>query len=556
MPANDNRWTTTSPASVQYQTVMNIDTTVQYTAATSWKALTYYNLYRFLIAFLFVALYWIGQLPQPLGMYDRTTFTVASHIYLIISIAAQFLVRLRKPPFAIQVLGQVLLDILLISAFIYSSAGLNSGFGMLMVITIAGGSILIPGRIGFFFAAIATIAVLGQEVYFQLILDRPSPNYIHAGFLGITYFITAYISHALARKVEISEALAEQRAIDLENMGRLNEHIVQRLQSGVIVLDDKLHIRLFNESARNLLGIAENQRHIQLDNIAPALTEPLRNWLIGNGAGTFIIKSPAGNLDIQISLSKLSLENKTEILVFVDDVSRLRQQAQLLKLASLGRLTASIAHEIRNPLGAISHAGQLLSESEVMNKEDRRLTEIINEQSVRVNSIVENVMRISRRERPVPAQINLSQWLAKFMEELKTRYQLNDDDLKYVTVSENILANMDASQFYQVMWNICENGMRYSRGKPLLEVRCNIQTDAQRPFVDIVDKGTGIAPGIADQLFEPFVTTEAKGTGLGLFIARELCEANQATLNLYSNTVNGCIFRIYFSRPDRRQEIS
>jgi two-component system, NtrC family, sensor histidine kinase PilS len=265
---------------------MNIRATSDYSAATSWKALTYYNLYRFLIAFLFVALYWIGQLPEPLGLYDPNTFAVASHIFLFISILAHFFIRLRSPPFFYQVTALVIVDILLIAAFIYSSAGLNSGFGMLMVIAIAGGSILIPGRIGFFFAAIATIVVLGHEVYFQLAMYRPSPNYIHAGFLGITYFVTAFIGHALARKVELSEALASQRAVDLENMARLNQHIVQRLQSGIIVLDDRFQIRLFNESARNLLGVKDDYSSTQIDTLAPALSDAVQDWLAGNGVGS------------------------------------------------------------------------------------------------------------------------------------------------------------------------------------------------------------------------------------------------------------------------------
>ncbi len=535
---------------------MNTAVIVNYSAATSWKALTYYNLYRFLIAFLFVALYWIGQLPEPLGQYDRNIFGIASHIFLFISVSAQFLIRLRRPPFVYQVTGQVLLDIVLISAFIYSSAGLNSGFGMLMVIAIAGGSILIPGRIGFFFAAIATLAVLGHEVYFQLAMDRPSPNYIHAGFLGVTYFVTAFIGHALARKVEISEALAEQRAVDLENLGKLNEHIVQRLQSGIIVLDDKLNIRLSNESASNLLGVKINIVFNELGKIYPGLIAPIKDWINGAGASTFVIKTGVTAVEIQVSLVKLRMDNTSEILIFLDDVSKMRQQAQQLKLASLGRLTASIAHEVRNPLGAISHAAQLLNESEILDQEEKKLTAIITEQSVRVNSIIENVLSISRRERSVPSAINLNTWLKDFSEELKTRFSLAKEDIEFRFARENIYANMDPDQLYQVMWNVCENGVRYSHNKPVLTISCEMNHESRRPYLDIIDYGSGIDSRIVDRLFEPFTTTEIKGTGLGLFIARELCEANQATLQLYANTGNGCIFRIYFSRPDRRQVMS
>jgi two-component system sensor histidine kinase PilS (NtrC family) len=322
------------------------------------------------------------------------------------------------------------------------------------------------------------------------------------------------------------------------------------------VIDDKSRIRLINESAKNLMGITRNIYNTELEKLDSGLMSSVADWADGKGRGTFIFKPVKGEADVQVSLSRLNLENRTEVLIFLDDVSKLRQQAQQLKLASLGRLTASIAHEVRNPLGAISHAGQLLSESAVLNDEDRRLTAIITEQSVRVNSIIENVMRISRRDRPVPAAINLQQWLGKFVEELRSRYRLTEGDLEFNMTGDNILANMDPGQLYQVMWNICENGIRYSRARPLLVIRCAVQQESQRPFVDIIDSGTGIAADIAEQLFEPFVTTEAKGTGLGLFIARELCEANQATLNLYANSDQGCCFRINFSHPDRRQGLT
>jgi len=535
---------------------MVLRTSVNYPDTTSWQALTWYNLYRFLIAFLFVSMYWIGQLPEPLGIYDRNVFALASHLLLFVSIAALFFIKIRQPPFFYQVTGHVLLDIVLIAAFIYSSAGLNSGFGMLMVIAIAGGSILIAGRIGFFFAAMATITVLGHEVYLEFSPNRPAPNYTHAAFLGITYFLTAMISHALAKRVELSEALAEQRAVDLKNLGRLNEYIVQRLQSGILVLDDDLHIRLSNESAKNLLTVTEDLQHRDLEGIAPALAHAVRKWVEGNSAGMSTIKPVSSGVDVQVSLSRLNLGDRTEILVFLDDVSRLRQQAQQLKLASLGRLTASIAHEVRNPLGAISHAGQLLSESELLKEEDRRLTAIINEQSGRINSIIESVMRISRRERPIPAAVNLYQWLEKFLEEFRSRHQLDKSAILFEMLSRDIHANMDPGQLQQVMWNICENGIRYSKGHPLLEIRCGIQAESGRPFIDIIDHGNGMASEIADHLFEPFITSEARGTGLGLFIARELCEVNQATLDLYSNTVKGCCFRINFSHPDRKQVIA
>ena len=297
----------------------------------SWKALAYFDLYRFLVAFLFLALVWIGQLPEPLGIYDKALFSISVHFYFLFSLAALFLTHIQKPRYMLQVAGQVFVDIIMITLFMYASAGLNSGFGMLLVIVIAGGSLLTSGRIAILFAAFAAISVLGHEVYIQLFRVYPPPNYIHAGFLGITFFITAFVSHVLAAKVQESEALAEQRAVELEKLFQLNEHIVQRLYSGIIVIDKEFKIRLFNESARHLLGFKENIYGEGIASISPELFDNVNRWRNDEGKQVVIIRPETGGGEIQASFIHLHLDRKFELLIFLDDVVQIRQRAQQMK---------------------------------------------------------------------------------------------------------------------------------------------------------------------------------------------------------------------------------
>ena len=231
----------------------------------------------------------------------------------------------------------------------------------------------------------------------------------------------------------------------------------------------------------------------------------------------------------------------------------MQQRAQQIKLASLGRLTASIAHEVRNPLGAISHAGQLLSESELLTMEDKRLTRIITEHSRRVNRIIENVLSLSRREAAIPETIELRGWLDRFIEEFTARNQLSHAAVQVVMQTDNLMALFDPGQLHQIMWNLCENALRYSKRNPLLEFHCGIRSETGRSYIDVIDHGRGIPGEMVEQLFEPFFTTEAKGSGLGLYIARELCEANRASLNLHANRPGGCTFRINFAYADDGQ---
>lgn len=523
---------------------------------TSWKALSYFNFYRFLIAFLFISLYWASQLPPPLGSYDRILFAVSAHIYLAVSIIILFFIQLKRPRFRMQVATQVLFDIVMITILLHASAGLNSGFGMLLIIAVAGGSILSPGRLGILFAAAATLSVLTHEVYAQLLQIFPEPNYTHAGILGLTFFVTAFICQELSNRVVESRALAERQAADIENLSLLNDNIVQRMQSGILVIDDDFNVRLINNAARTLLGLKLADEIKTIRDISPLLQSCVADWLQGRGERTTIIRPEAGHPGIQASFSRLSIEGKFQLLIFLEDMALLRQRAQQMKLASLGRLTASIAHEVRNPLGAISHAGQLLDESETLSRQDKRLTSIIQEHSRRVNRIIENIMGISRRDRAAPVKTELSQWLDDLVSEFEMTNKLDDGAIKLNLSRAGVYAHIDTDLISQVVWNLLENGLRHGKGSSPLEIECKVLEDTGRPCIDVIDHGSGIADDDLDRLFEPFFTTSPEGTGLGLYIARELCEANQASLVLHKNSEQGCCFRIILPHPEKQHSIA
>jgi two-component system sensor histidine kinase PilS (NtrC family) len=523
---------------------------------TNWRALRWFDVYRLLVAALFASLYWIGQLPEPLGIYDQRLFAVAVNAYLAAALFAFVPLAYRLPRFRLQVAGLVLADIVAITILMYASDGLSSGFGMLHVIVVAGGALLVPGRIGILFAALAAIAVLGHEVYLHLNRFYPQPNFTHAGFLGMTFFATAVICNALAARVQASEALAAQRGLDLQHLARLNEHIVQQLQGGVLVLDSTLRINLINEAGRHLLGAPADCSGHPVEELSPALGQAVRDWIAAAPEPAAIVPAGPHGAELQVSVTRMRSGEREDLLIFLEDAAALRQRAQQLKLASLGRLTASIAHEVRNPLGAISHASQLLAESVPEGGRERRLTTIIEENSRRVNGMIESVLSISRRSRAQPQAIALDEQLLRFAEEFRLRNELADGDVRIETAAAATAATMDPDQLFQVLWNLCENGLRYSRRAPLLVLRCGTLAGSPRPFIEVIDNGPGVPVESREQLFEPFFTTEPRGTGLGLYIARELCEANQAALQLAWTGAAGTCFRVTFPPPGRQHAVA
>lgn len=520
-------------------------------ANTSWLALRYFNLYRAILAGLLTVLVIAGALPRPLAAYDRPSFAIAVFAYLLGTILLQVALERRSGGHLAQTYAHVGLDVAVISVLMHASGGVASGLGMLLVVTIAGGSILAPGRHALTFAAIASIAVLGEQFYALLIAPQGAVNYTQAGLLGLAFFATALFAYVFARRLRESEALARQRAVAIASLERLNEHVVQRMRSGIIALDDAGRVRLMNASAARLVGVKDRAEGRPLAAVAPALDQRYGEW---RASGRNYGQPVRGQgMEVSVAFSRLGENPRDGTLVFLEDDAMLRQRAQQMKLASLGRLAASIAHEIRNPLGAISHAAQLLRESHGAESDDGRLTEIIRDHSQRMNTIVENVMRLARRDVPVPESFALKPWLEQFARELQARFALADDDIRCVVAPHDLTVRMDRSQLQQVLWNLCENALRYSRASPLIELRAALQDEFGRPCLDVIDRGPGMSAAVEQQIFEPFFTTEASGTGLGLHIASELCEANQAVLRLHSNSPHGCGFRIHFAHPARQQ---
>ena len=245
--------------------------------------------------------------------------------------------------------------------------------------------------------------------------------------------------------------------------------------------------------------------------------------------------------------TRLAPNDDTNVLIFLDDTSLLSRRAEELTLSSLGRLSASIAHEIRNPLAAIRYSAQLLAESPELNAEDKRLVDIINNHCTRANDVVENILQLSRRERSRPETIDLNAWVLAFVEDYKQSNDLGQDQLRAVTHNRTLEAMVDPQHLQQVVWNLVQNALRYGRqpNQPArVSVVARLAIDKGPPLLEVIDRGPGIPPKVAAQIFEPFYTTHEYGTGLGLYLAKQMSEASQASLEYVPVAGGGACFRI------------
>jgi len=397
----------------------------------------------------------------------------------------------------------------------------------------------------------------------QLSGDAPWTDYTTAGVLGIVLFVIPLSMWPIASRLRESEALVRRQEVDLANLAQLSQYIVQHLRESILVIDTEDRIRLINESAALILGDRAAYPGAMLGEASPRLLYLLETWRKNPDAppelmDTFMA-ADGGRL-VRPHFAPLGGTPPSPVLVFLEDTSLIEAKAQQSKLAALGRLSASIAHEIRNPVGAMSHAGQLLAESPELGSDDRRLTEIIRSNADRVSSIIDNVLQLSRREQTQLESLSLRSWLADFTREFCETMQWPAARLSVAGPKEDVEVRADPSQLRQVLWNLCDNAVKHGvKASPdgAVEIRYGRLVSTARPYLEVADRGPGVAAEDAERIFEPFFSGERRGTGLGLFLARELAQTSGATLLYEPRSGGGSVFRLVFvdtRRWDVRQQ--
>ena len=514
--------------------------------AEDWRAITSLNMYRSLISFGLVGVLLFGVAESMFDVELPDTFRITSLLYLAQCALGLIAALLRKPALRVQVVVACSVDIVVFTALTLASTGVSGGLGMLLITSVAAAGMLLPARMAALLAACAALGILGQETWRSVQLPAGQAEFVQAGILGAVFFITAGVAHWLALRVRESEALAAERASEVRDLAALNRHIIQQMEVGAVVVDNRRHVQLINDAAIRLLEL-EDRSHTgrALTKLSPALDSALSQWSAHNPAASEIIR--AGSHALLPVFSTLGASDQAGTLIFLEDALRQSEQAQQLKLISIGRLSASIAHEIRNPLGAISHAGQLLAESPSLGPDDSRMLAIIHRHTRRIDGIVNSVLGLSRRSQTSRRTLALSNWLDDAIDDYLT-YNDDSPDFDVDAFDPQLQIEFDPDHLRQVLFNLWDNAQSYARRDGVvLTIHLSGQCNRSNRFcLDIRDNGPGIDTAIFNQIMEPFFTTTREGTGLGLHIAAELCEANGAQLMPVAHSGGAC-FRIVFA---------
>jgi two-component system sensor histidine kinase PilS (NtrC family) len=533
------------------------DRTTDGRPALNWRVLAVLNLYRVLVPLVLGGLYLLGG-AKGIYLESQDVFFVSIAFYLCFGLLNVILVRRRLGGVNLQLALQASIDILILTLLLHTFGGAPSGLGLLFLLPVGGLAFLLGPRAAIFLAAVAALAILGDTIWQHVAGHLDSTSYATAGLLGIVLFALAAASSVAATRLRETDALVRQKDVDLANLADLSQYIVQHLRESILVVDAGDQIRLINESAAEILGDDHAVPGALVGEVAPRLLYSLTTWRRRereDSTPPSFVAADGARL-IQPHFAPLGGSAPGPTLIFMEDTSLLAERVQQGKLAALGRLSASIAHEIRNPVGAMSHAGQLLAESPNIGADERRLTDIIRNNSERVSTIINNVLQLSRRESTKPTRLNLGDWFEDFLAEFCETMQIQESQIGMREDSVGLEVRFDPSHLHQVVWNLSENSLKYgeSSGGISLEIRVGRLSPSNRPFLEVSDRGTGIEAVAADRIFEPFFTGRNGGTGLGLFIARELCQLNRAVLLYEPRMGGGSIFRIVFSDPQRWED--
>jgi two-component system sensor histidine kinase PilS (NtrC family) len=511
-------------------------------AEAPWRTLEYFASTRVIVASaLVLASAALGVRPSAAPGAAQWTL-IASLIYFGCGALFAGLALYVHRRFLAQVIGQLMLDLAAITALVVTGGGVASGWAILFLLPLAGASLLLPSLLVFFICAVAALALLIDAGLRALSPDASDSLLFQAGVYGAALFAVTALLRALSTRLATQERLARTRGRDLQNQLAINRLVIAQMEQGVIVVDRTTQVRANNRAARRMLGLEAQAQltGVRLSDLAEGqeLATAFLSWVEGGRsegmwsntiAPSGAEAAPAVESRLRARFARPASGTTDEFVIFMEDVRDVEDRAQQLKLAAMGRLTASIAHEIRNPLAAISHAGQLLAE-DAGDPMLKRLSSIVRENTHRLNRLVEDVLRVARREPPLGEELEIAEFVRNFLTEF-----MRDRGLAAATVlleaAPGLHVKFEQSHLRQVLYNLVDNALRYASGQPgSVRVLIELAPEGDRPQLWVFDDGPGVPFDARSALFEPFYTTRSQGTGLGLYLAREFCVTNRAEL--------------------------
>nr|WP_174506921.1 ATP-binding protein [Acinetobacter sp. Marseille-Q1620] len=512
------------------------------TLQTIYRLGTWYTVYRLIIAFSLIAIFFINYL-QNQNIYPQSSF----YFYILVIYAAIGIIQMllfRYVPHIIskQLIALFFIDVTYLSLLTYANTGPDLSIGLLFVITVLAANFLLKKNQALLVTLTAIISIIYQHFVSSLIEDHQLNHIGNSIFLAFLFFVVYALGQYSRKRFQFLESLSSTQSIKLSTLQNINRYILEQTETGYLVLDETLQVIVCNPAAHTLLELENNKfnQYQSFEALHPQLFELFQHVTLLKQS-SFQFKSENSLFHINIQIQKLVLPEQELSMLILHDSQKLNQQVQQLKLAALGQLSASIAHEIRNPLAMIVQANELILESD--EQEKNHMHRIIATQSERIDKIITETLNMAKNKAIFPIKINLK----NFFQELKKNDFSAYQDKIQLNIKTDLEIYFDETQFLQVIHNLIRNALRHN-SNPNQPIQILAYSEDKNIYIDVIDFGKGVSKLELSQLFKPFFSTEIDGTGLGLYLSKSLCEANQAKLSYVEQDNIGACFRIECSR--------
>lgn len=511
-----------------------------------------YNGYRIIIA-IFFSFSFMLALKSAQHDYWVLINLFPTFFYFFFSITL-FILYYFYPKNPLLMVG-LTVDALVLTTLLYFSGGNDLQVILLFLVQVAAAFMLVRSNQAILLTIFAITLVIYQQFYQTLKSDVNYALVNNVASMAISFIGVAYLSYTLSKRLKQIERLSERQVNEVNALNAINNKIVQIIDQGVVVLSHDLEIFIANDTAIDQLHLPKTLDNFNLPDISPLLSARLAP-IIEEPEATVMLRldAPTASTPLAVGIEpnnqsfndlrlRITQLRQQYAIIFIEDLRHEFSRAQQLKLASLGQLSASIAHEIRNPLATISQASQLLMEE--VNEADSGLSddnillyEMIYHQTIRVNKIIEDVLKLSRQQRPNFVYIEPKTWLNDFIQENFSGH----DIFLHCHTDKGFM--FDNHQLAQILVNLINNGLRFSsKTQPHAFVTLEVYEFGKSIHIDVIDTGHGVTKENIQYLFNPFFTTDNQGTGLGLYLSQAFCQANYANLEYVPSERQTC-FRI------------
>ena len=546
-----------------------------------------YSSYRFIVSSFSMLMVYITVRSDDSSSLPSFLQQTALSFYVLLSLILLGLFYTVGKHMRRQLAFGLALDVIILSLLLYTAGEPDLHLTMLYMVVVAASFMLLHASQALIITLLAIIFVIYQQFFYAIANSMNLANLGNALLMSASFLAVGGLSWSISQRLVQLEKVAARHAREAERLDVINQEVISQMVNGVIVIDSE-EVVLANLAAYQLLSIP-NDRSNDNDNrpnnkkLKKSKSKNLTDFqrqlsqqhlqlfqaclsVATAHSRTFVYELPAlANASIvgKLRVDVIPLKDDSKLII-LEDLRREQANAQQLKLASLGQLTASIAHEIRNPLAAISQASQLLiedvvesdlgsdknypsfnstSNSDHLNSDmagNYELYQMIFMQTKRVNRIIEDVLKLSRQQTANQQTINLAEWIPKFLDDYFKEHDV------FLHLMNQPLVSFDNNQLEQVLINLINNGLRHSSyNNPHAFVEIDIYCADNDVIIDILDGGSGVSSDDLEHLFNPFFTTEKVGTGLGLYLSQAFCEANHARL-LYVPDHKKTCFRLIF----------